>query len=93
MALKIRKEERIEMRLPAKAKQQIEHAAQLQGRSVSDFITAAALEQSDKVIEQQKIIRLSVTESIDLAHAILNPPKPNAKAFAATQRYNAKMSA
>ena len=89
----VRKEERLETRLPSEAKQQIEYAAQLQGRSVSDFVVAAALDQATKVIEQQKVIRLSMEDSAALADAILNPPKPNAKAIAAARRYKQKMGA
>jgi len=93
MAVRDRKEERLETRLPSEAKQQIEYAAQLQGRSVSDFVVAAALDQASKVIEQQKIVRLSIENSVALAEAILNPPEPNAKAIAAARRYRKKMGA
>jgi uncharacterized protein (DUF1778 family) len=91
MAVRDRKEERIETRLPAEAKQQIEYAAELQGRSVSDFVVSAALEQAAKVIEQQKMIRLSLADSATLAEAILRPALPNAKAVAAARRYKEKM--
>jgi uncharacterized protein (DUF1778 family) len=93
MAAKDRKGERIETRLPAEAKQQIEFAAELQGRSVSDFVVSAALTEAAKVIEQQKILRLSIEDSVALADAILNPPEPNAKAIAAARRYKQKMGA
>jgi uncharacterized protein (DUF1778 family) len=91
MALRDRKEERIESRLPLEAKRQIEYAAELQGRSVSDFVVSAALDQACKVIEQQKVVRLSIDDSKTLAEAILNPPEPNAKAIAAARRYKEKM--
>ena len=87
----MRKEERMETRLPAEAKRQIEYAAELQGRSVSDFVVAAALEQATKVIEQQKIIRLSLEDSEAIANAILHPSKPNAKAIAAARHYKETM--
>jgi uncharacterized protein (DUF1778 family) len=93
MAANNRKQERIETRLPTEAKQQIEFAAELQGRSVSDFVVSAALMEAAKVIEQQKILRLSIEHSVALADAILNPPKPNAKAIAAARRYKQKMGA
>lgn len=91
MSVKDKKEERIETRLPTRAKHQIELAAQLQGRSVSDFVVSAALEQASKVIDQQKIIRLSIDDSAALSRAILKPPAQNAKAIAAARRYKAKM--
>jgi uncharacterized protein (DUF1778 family) len=91
VAVRDRKGERIETRLPLEAKQQIEYAAELQGRSVSDFVVCAALDQAARVIEQQRLIRLSVGDSIALAEAILNPPETNAKAVAAARRYKARM--
>lgn len=87
MAVKDKKEERIETRLPAEAKQQIEQAAALQGRSVSDFVVQAALDQANKVIEQQRIIRLTVDESVTLAEMMMAEPEANQKSVAAMRRY------
>jgi len=87
MAVKDKKEERIETRLPAEAKQQIEQAAALQGRSVSDFVVQAALDQASKVIEQQRIVRLTVDESVALADMMMAKPKANRKAVAAARRH------
>ena len=42
MSAEFRKE-RLDLHMPAAAKEQIERAAELQGRSVSDFVLAAAL--------------------------------------------------
>lgn len=91
MAVKGKKEERLETRLPAEAKQQIEYAADLQGRSVSDFVVTAALEQAAKVIEQQRVIRLSIEESVALAKAMIDEPKVNSKAVAAMRRHKELM--
>jgi uncharacterized protein (DUF1778 family) len=86
-----KKEERMETRLPAAAKQQIEQAAAMQGRSVSDFVVAAALQEASKVIEQQRIILLTVVESFALAEMMVAAPKVNAKAVAAIRRYRKTM--
>jgi uncharacterized protein (DUF1778 family) len=59
--------ERIDARLTAEAKQQIDQAAALQGRSTSDFMVQAALKEAAQVIEQQRIIRLTIEESLILA--------------------------
>lgn len=91
MVNRIKKEERIEARLPAEAKRTIEFAAGLQGRSVSDFVVAASLEHASKIIEQEKIIKLSMEDSIALAEALLTPPKPNRKAIEAARRYKKLM--
>jgi uncharacterized protein (DUF1778 family) len=93
MSVRDKKGERIESRLSAEAKQQIDYAADLQGVNRSDFVVAAAVEKAAAIIEQHKLIKLSIQDSQALAEAILNPPKPNAKAIAAARRYKQKMGA
>jgi uncharacterized protein (DUF1778 family) len=85
------KKERLDLRLPAAAKEQIERAAELQGRSLSDFVVAAALTQASHVLEQQMVIKLCLEDSLALAEAFMNEPKPNAKAVKAARRYRKVM--
>ncbi len=70
-----KKEERLEARCSPEVKHRIEQAAELQGRSITDFVVATVYEQACKVIEQQRIIRLSMEDSMALANAILNPTR------------------
>lgn len=93
MSVKDTKGERIESRLTAEAKQQIDYAADLQGVSRSDFVVAAAVEKAAAIIEQHKLIKLSIQDSEALAEAILNPPGPNAKSVAAARRYKKRTGA
>ncbi len=86
MAIDNRKIERLETRLPADVKQQIELAASMQGRSVSDFVVAAALEEASKVIEKQRVIKLSIDESMALADLINQEPKASKKNIEAIRR-------
>ena len=51
-------------------------AAELQGRSVSDFVVSAAQDAAQRTIEETQIIRLSVEDQRAFAAAILNPPRP-----------------
>jgi uncharacterized protein (DUF1778 family) len=88
MAVRDNKEERIDARLTDEAKQQIDQAAALQGRSTSDFVVEAALKEASKVIEQQRIIRLTVEESIALAELMNSEPKVNEASVAAMRRHN-----
>ena len=81
------KKERLDVRLPAAAKCQIEKAAELQGRTVSDFVVAAALSQASQVIEQQMVLKLCLEDSMALAEAFINEPEPNKKALEAARRY------
>lgn len=82
-----KKEERIDARLTAEAKQQIDQAAALQGRSTSDFMVQAALKEASLVIEQQRIIRLTVEESVALAELMSSEPKVNEASVAAMRRH------
>ena len=88
MAVRDKKQERIDARLTAEAKQQIDQAAALQGRSTSDFMVQAALKEASKVIEQQRIIRLTVDESVALAELMTQEPKLNRASVEAMRRHN-----
>jgi uncharacterized protein (DUF1778 family) len=54
----------------------VKRAAEIQGRSVGDFMVAAAQEAAARTIEQTHIIRLSIEDQRAFAAAILNPPEP-----------------
>jgi uncharacterized protein (DUF1778 family) len=68
---------RIEARIAPDALAVVKRAAEIQGRSVSDFVVAAAQEAANRTIEQAHVIRLSVEGQRAFAQAILNPPKPS----------------
>lgn len=67
---------RIEARISPDALTMVKRAAEIQGRSVSDFVTSAAREAAQKTIEEAQIIRLSVEDQKSVAESILNPPTP-----------------
>jgi uncharacterized protein (DUF1778 family) len=67
---------RIEARIAPDALVVLKPAAELQGRSVSDFVVAAAWEAANRTIEATQIVRLSVEDQRAFAQAILNPPAP-----------------
>jgi uncharacterized protein (DUF1778 family) len=64
---------RIEARIAPDALAVVKRAAEIQGRSVSDFVVAAAQEAAHRTIEETQIIRLSVEDQRTFAEAILNP--------------------
>jgi uncharacterized protein (DUF1778 family) len=68
---------RLEARLPIEVMARLKRAAQIQGRSLTDFVVAAADEAACRAIEQTEIIRLSIEGQRQIAEAILNPPAPN----------------
>jgi uncharacterized protein (DUF1778 family) len=68
---------RIEARIAPDALAVVKRAAELQGRSVSDFVVAAAEQAANRTIEETQIIRLSVADQRAFAEAISNPPPPS----------------
>jgi uncharacterized protein (DUF1778 family) len=65
---------RVEARIAPEALAVVRRAAELQGRSISDFLVAAALKDAHKTIEDTQIIRLSVDDQHRFAEMLLNPP-------------------
>jgi uncharacterized protein (DUF1778 family) len=53
----------------------VERAAELEGRSVSDFVVAAAQAAAHRTIEETQIIRLSVKDQVRFVDLLLNPPE------------------
>ncbi|MEO8127802.1 MAG: DUF1778 domain-containing protein [Bryobacteraceae bacterium] len=79
---------RLEARLPVDVHALLKRAAELQGRTLTDFVVTAARDAACRVIEEADIIRLSVEDQRQLADAILNPPEPSPalrRAFARRQ--------
>ncbi len=64
---------RVEARIAPDALAVVRRAAELQGRSVSDFLVAAALKDAHRTIEDAQIIRLSVEDQQRFADLLLNP--------------------
>ena len=69
---------RLEARIAPDALAVVKRAAEIEGRSVSDFVVAAAREAADRTISETQIIRLSVADQRAFAEAILNPAEPTA---------------
>lgn len=65
---------RVEARIAPDALAVVRRAAEIQGRSLSDFIVAAALQDAHRAIDEAQIIRLSVDDQQRFAQALLNPP-------------------
>jgi uncharacterized protein (DUF1778 family) len=78
---------RLEARISPDALAIVKRAAEIQGRSVSDFVVVAAQEAAHRTIEETQIIRLSVDDQRALAEAILNPPPLSPAMERAIERY------
>ena len=62
---------RVEARIAPDALAVVRRAAELQGRSISDFLVAAALKDAHQTIEDAQIVRLSVDVQQHLGEAAL----------------------
>ena len=86
-----RRAERLETRITAEQKALIEHAAALQGRSITEFVLTSVQDAARRAIEEHEILSLSVRDSHALVEALLNPPEPGARLREAAARYKAVM--
>jgi uncharacterized protein (DUF1778 family) len=84
----INKSERLQARIAPEALAVVKRAAELEGRSVSDFVVAAAHAAAQRAIEDAQIIRLSVEDQRRFAEAIIDPPPPNEALRRAAKAYH-----
>lgn len=68
---------RFEARVTPEVLAVLKRAAELQGRSVSDFVVAAAQDAAHRAIEEAHVVRLSVDGQRRFAEALLDPPEPS----------------
>ncbi len=87
--MQTQKVERLETRLSTMQKQLIQRAADLLGRSLSDFVVNASQEAARKLIREHEIITLSAEASERFASTLVNPPTPNAALKLAAKQYQA----
>lgn len=75
---------RLEARLSQDVYALIKRAAELEGRSVSDFVVSAAASAAQKTVRETSVVYLSVADQVAFAQALIDAPEPNAaltKAF------------
>jgi len=65
---------RIEARIAPGALRVVRRAAELQGRSISDFVVAAAQEVAHRTIDEAQVIHLSIEDQQCFVELLLHPP-------------------
>ena len=65
---------RIEARITPAALAVVKRAAEIEGRSVSDFVVAAAQEAASRTIERTQLIRLTTEEQRRFVDLLIDPP-------------------
>lgn len=85
-------EARIEFRLPTDIKRQIEKAAQVSGRTVTDFAKDVLTREAQAVLEQHEVIFLSDRDRDAFLKMLESDPTPNAALLAAAKRHRKRVS-
>lgn len=68
---------RLEARISTELHAMLKRAAEIQGRSLTDFAVSAVQEAAQRAIEQGEVVRLSLADSERFAQALLSPPDPS----------------
>lgn len=80
--------ERLDFRVNPDHKALFKQAAEKLGVSLSSFVVSALVEQAQKVIYEENILRLSAEDSQAFAEAILHPSEPNTALRDAAKLHN-----
>lgn len=67
---------RLEARISTDLHALLKRVAELQGRTMTDFVVSAVQDAAQRAIEQAEVIRLSLADQECFAQALLSPPKP-----------------
>ena len=84
---------RLEARISTELHATLKRAAELQNRTMTDFVIAAVQEAAQRAIEQTEVIRLSLADQQRFAQAFLSPPKATSTLVRAFVRHRKLVSA
>jgi uncharacterized protein (DUF1778 family) len=67
---------RLELRLSPQTLAVVKRAAEIEGRSVSDFVVTAGRQAAQRTIAETQVFHLTLADQRALAEALADPPKP-----------------
>jgi uncharacterized protein (DUF1778 family) len=67
---------RLEARISTDLHALLKRAAEIEGRTMTDFVISAVHEAAQRALEQHAVVRLSLADQQQLAEALLAPPAP-----------------
>jgi uncharacterized protein (DUF1778 family) len=67
---------RLEARISTDLHAMLKRAAEIQGRTMTDFVVSAVQLAAQEAIESAEVIRLSLADQECFAQALLAPPRP-----------------
>lgn len=68
---------RLEARISTDLHAMLKRAAEIQGRTMTDFVVAAVQRAAQDAIAQAEVVRLSLAAQECFAQALLSPPSPS----------------
>ena len=68
---------RLEARISTDLHAMLKRAAEIQGRTMTDFVVSAVQDAAQHAIEQAEVMRLSLADQACFVAALLSPPKPS----------------
>src|ERR1700680_4383588 len=83
---------RFDARLNEEQKLLIQRAADLEGRTMTDFVLYSAEAAAERTIEKRAMLILTARETEAFASAILKPPRPGSVLREAARKYREKMA-
>ena len=83
---------RFDARLDEDQKTLIQRAADLEGRTMTDFVLHSAEAAAERTIQERVMVILSARETEAFVNAILNPAEPGPVLRAAAQAYKNSLS-
>lgn len=86
------KSERLEARITADQKALFLEAADVLGRSLTDFVVSSVHDAAMRALRDHQITTLSARDSERFVEALLNPPAPGTRLRTAARRYRQDQS-
>lgn len=81
--------ERLEARITADQKALIQRAAELEGRSLTDYVVSSVQDAAKRTVEAHDLMVLSAAESRAFVDALLDPPPINDRLRDSVRRHRA----
>jgi uncharacterized protein (DUF1778 family) len=81
--------ERLEARVTSEAKELCQQAAELQGRTLTDFVVTSAVNAAREVLREKEALHLTYQDRLAFIEALVGAPmEPNAKLRAAMAQHS-----
>jgi len=82
---------RLEARVSTDEKQLFQHAAAIQGQTLTEFLVRCAHEGAKRTVREQELMKLTAKDREIFVSALLKPPSPGKRLKKAAKRYKTTM--